>query len=330
MQKFLDPRILFEFEERAGFPLAVEVYEPKEAGQLVFLANIGSHSHGTYVAPTDPQAIDDVDYMGVVIPPRSRVIGLHEWEHVQFQKDELDVVIYSFQKFIRLLLKSNPNVLGTLWLRPESYVVESMWSDELIERRDVFSSLMAYPAFIGYAHGQFERMTNFNQELLNRYRDYLTTIANNGLSVKEVLDADANKLKHLAAQSGTTPDFLQRFRGLHRQHFQAYMGDKRKALVQKYGYDCKNAAHLIRLMRMCVEFLYTGELTVYRTVDGEYIRAIKSGQYPLEYVKKEAEALFEEARIARDKSPLPKEPDALQAEEMLIGMTLEAWGLHAT
>jgi len=32
--------------------------------------------------------------------------------------------------------------------------------------------------------------------------------------------------------------------------YQGYMGDKRKKLVSKYGYDCKNAAHLIRLLNM--------------------------------------------------------------------------------
>lgn len=39
-----------------------------------------------------------------------------------------------------------------------------------------------------------------------------------------------------------------------------YMGEKRKALVNKYGYDTKSVAHLIRLLRMGVEFLTTGEM----------------------------------------------------------------------
>lgn len=322
----IDPRILDEFETCAGFPLEPDAGKPNAlAGQIVFLAQIGSHSHGTYVPPSDPQAIDDVDYMGVVIPPRHRVLGLTEWDHLQFQVDELDVVFYSLQKFIRLLLKSNPNVLGTLWLQPEHYIAESMWSDELIENRDIFSSLNAYNAFVGYAYGQLERMTHFNQELLTRYRTMSEWIARNGLDLREVLDADANKLKHLALHAGCAVDFLSSFRGLHRQHFQGYMGEKRKRLVEKYGYDCKNAAHLIRLMRMCVEFLYTSELRVFRDVDGDYIRAIKAGEYPLEHVKREAESLFEEAKVACMKSPLPEEPDVKTAEEMLIGMTLEAW-----
>jgi predicted nucleotidyltransferase len=46
--------------------------------------------------------------------------------------------------------------------------------------------------------------------------------------------------------------------------FKGYMGDKRKALVERHGYDTKNAAHLIRLLRMGIEFLRDGELNVQR------------------------------------------------------------------
>jgi predicted nucleotidyltransferase len=47
--------------------------------------------------------------------------------------------------------------------------------------------------------------------------------------------------------------------------FKGYMGDKRKALVERYGYDTKNAAHMIRLLRMGIEFLRDGELNVSAT-----------------------------------------------------------------
>ena len=46
--------------------------------------------------------------------------------------------------------------------------------------------------------------------------------------------------------------------------FEGYMGDKRKGLVQKHGYDTKNASHLIRLLKMGIEFLNEGQLYVFR------------------------------------------------------------------
>ena len=43
-----------------------------------------------------------------------------------------------------------------------------------------------------------------------------------------------------------------------------YMGQKRRELVRRVGYDDKNAAHLIRLLRMGIEFLTEGTIYVER------------------------------------------------------------------
>ncbi len=99
--------------------------------------------------------------------------------------------------------------------------------------------------------------------------------------------------------------------------FRGFMGKKRKELVERYGYDCKNAAHLIRLLRMGIEFLGDGELRVYRE-DAENLKAIKSGQWTLEKVKEEAAILFDEAKKAFDASPLPEEPEKEKAEKLLV------------
>jgi hypothetical protein len=97
------------------------------------------------------------------------------------------------------------------------------------------------------------------------------------------------------------------------------MGEKRKQLVARFGYDCKNAAHLIRLLRMGIEFLTDGELRVFRN-DATELKEIKSGQWSLEKVKREAEALFILAREAFVKSALPAKPDYQKAEELLINI----------
>jgi len=91
--------------------------------------------------------------------------------------------------------------------------------------------------------------------------------------------------------------------------FKGYMGDKRKKLVEKFGYDTKNAAHLIRLMRMAIEFLREGQLEVFRTKDVLDLLAIKKGSLTLNQVKKEALALFTIAEIAYNKSSLPLQVD---------------------
>lgn len=99
--------------------------------------------------------------------------------------------------------------------------------------------------------------------------------------------------------------------------FEGYMGDKRKKLVEKHGYDTKNASHLIRLLRMGIEFLETGDMKVYRT-DADELKAIKIGIWSLEKVKKEADNLFQRAKDAFDKSPLPDKPNFSAAEDILM------------
>jgi uncharacterized protein len=100
-------------------------------------------------------------------------------------------------------------------------------------------------------------------------------------------------------------------RQLHRMTHTAcegYMGAKRKALVEKFGYDCKNAAHLIRLLRMAIEFLKDGEMNVMR-YDSQMLLEIKRGEWELQRVTEEADRLFKLADEVYVASTLPKEPD---------------------
>lgn len=99
-----------------------------------------------------------------------------------------------------------------------------------------------------------------------------------------------------------------------------YMGEKRKRLVEKYGYDTKNAAHLIRLLIMGIEFLAEGELKVFRTEDAETLLDIKRGKWSLEDVKKVSDIMFNILRMAYHNSKLPDYPDRKKVEEIVMGI----------
>lgn len=98
-----------------------------------------------------------------------------------------------------------------------------------------------------------------------------------------------------------------------------YMGEKRKRLAKEFGYDCKNASHLIRLLRMGIEYLTEGKLYVLRK-DAQELVDIKLGKWSLEKVKREAEHLFDLAKEAYVRSPLPNEPDIKKVNELLMEM----------
>lgn len=315
----IDPRISVAFEAQNGFPL-----EP----HLVVLALMGSHSHGTYLPPEEPNAVDDIDLMGFVVPPAEYHLGLPRWQHWTLQVDELDVVLYSLEKAFRLLLKSNPNIVGLLWLRDEEYIHRHQEFERLRSRREIFSSQEAAEAFAGYAADQLKRMEAFDLERMAEYESLTNAITAKG-PVREVLEADTLKLKHIAQNWELDREVLNRFRKLHREHFSGYMGEKRKAMVRKYQYDVKNAAHLIRLLRMGSEFIATGNLQVYRTTDADELKVIKRGGWSLDQVKIEAERLFGGVEVARARSPLPPSPDAEAANALLIDLHRRFLGFGA-
>lgn len=103
---------------------------------------------------------------------------------------------------------------------------------------------------------------------------------------------------------------------------QAYQGKKRRERFARFGYDCKNAAHLIRLLRMGIEALSTGEISVARH-DAKQLKEIKHGKWSLLQVEKEAERLQNLLDSAFVNCTLPNKPDFEKAEKILIDILSE-------
>lgn len=91
-----------------------------------------------------------------------------------------------------------------------------------------------------------------------------------------------------------------------RGQFNGHMGEKRRALRDRYGYDPKGAAHAVRLLRMGIELLSGGVVNTYRE-DAEDLLRIKRGVWSLEHILSEIERLVVIADAIE--SPLPKGPD---------------------
>jgi predicted nucleotidyltransferase len=237
---------------------------------LLVAGYMGSQSHGTYMPSSHTGGYDDVDIMGVIVPPKRYFIGLSGFDHWMLMKDELDVVTYSVTKLARLLLKGNPNVLGLLWLRSDRLLASSpMWEQWRMARHS-FLSQRVRAAFAGYAHDQLVK--------------------------------------------------------LGRPNTRGYMGAERKALFAKHGYDIKNAAHCVRLLRMGLELLETGELHVDRTrIDADELNAIKRGEYSLERIHRIAADGFRRMEAASARNLLPPEPDSAVAERLVIATVEWTW-----
>ncbi len=225
-------------------PLYEEVLERPLLGQIILLCNMGSISHGTH--NPDPESIDDIDVMGAVVPSLDYYFGFERFgsrDTMEIKEGRFDIVLYEARKFVGLLAKGNPNVIGTLFLKPEFYLLITPEGEMLIRERNRFLTQNLVHSMLGYANDQLRRVD-----------------------------------KSLKLNPG----------------YRGYMGAKRKKLVEEYGYDTKYASHLIRLLRMCREFIETRELNVYRDKDSQNLRDIKTGKYKFEYVEREAANLFRE------------------------------------
>jgi uncharacterized protein len=280
-------------------------------GEVILLGYRGSISHDMFRPSNDPNSIDDKDVMGVFIPKVEYYLGMKTPKNHDRFIGEWDVVNYEFKKFVSLLLKNNPNVLSMLWLAPNHYIHKTEEGDELIANRDIFVSKEAYHSFTGYAYGQLKRMTALNQEALEKINQRKEALVAEGASfVDGVPTLPAGAEKPLV-------ELLRQYEELRSKYFSGYMGDKRKSLVEKHGYDAKNAAHLIRLLRMGIEFLVDGELRVSRE-DKQELWDIKDGKWSLEKVQSEAEKLFELSRVAYVRSTLPAKPNYDAAEKLCV------------
>jgi hypothetical protein len=74
------------------------------------------------------------------------------------------------------------------------------------------------------------------------------------------------------------------------QQWKKSRNKKRAVLEEKYGFDTKHAAHLVRLKRMGEEILKTGQVNVDRTnIDAEELVAIRNGAWDYEKIEEYAQ-----------------------------------------
>lgn len=98
----------------------------------------------------------------------------------------------------------------------------------------------------------------------------------------------------------------------------------RAVLEEKYSFDCKHAAHLVRLMRMGVEVLKTGKINVDRTnIDAEELKAIRVGAWKFEEVEEYANEMDKKMDALYKESNLQKEPQRKKIADLCVEISQE-------
>lgn len=120
---------------------------------VIYRCQVGSKAFGL-----SNESSDD-DIRGIFLPPADQHWSLYGIPtQLEFNDGQLDEVFWELEKFLRLALKANPNILETLWT--PMVLDTTPIATKLRDMRNAFLSKHLYKTYSGYAISQFRRMKN--------------------------------------------------------------------------------------------------------------------------------------------------------------------------
>ena len=125
---------------------------------VIYRCIVGSRAYGL---ETDES---DTDRRGIYLPPADRhwsLLGVPE----QLERHESQECYWELEKFLRLALRANPNVLECLYTPLVEYA--DPLAKDLLQMRSAFLTRMVYQTYNGYVLSQFKKL---NQDLRNKGR----------------------------------------------------------------------------------------------------------------------------------------------------------------
>lgn len=278
----------------------------------------GSHAYGT--ARPD----SDRDVRGVFVAPLEQAFRLYSGEGEmgvqEVRAPEGDEVLYELRKFMKLATDCNPNILEAFWIERGIEVETPPWR-KLRAHRHLFLSRKARHTFTGYAFAQLKRLRNHRQYALHPVpkpeRRHECTIPEKVRGSLLALGEDWVRPEHRqeVLQEKEYQAALEEWQAY--TNWEKSRNPARRQLEEKFGYDSKHAAHLVRLMRMAVEILETGEVHVHRP-DAEDLKAIMNGAWTFERLEEFADATDQRLNELYPKSPIPHAPDRKAIEELYM------------
>lgn len=310
--------------------------EEKLGRNLILLGLGGSYAYGTY------QENSDIDFRGIALNRPSDLLGLTSFE--QYEDDNTDTVIYSFNKMVKLLLECNPNTCEILGLEEEQYLIKTGLGQELLDRKALFLSKRAAKSFGGYAGAQLRRLQNAiardalpqqerERHILNSVRNaledfecryggfskgnihlYIDKAENPELETEIFVDASC---RHMPLR-----DYENMWSVMHNV-VKDYDKIGKRNRKKDDNHLNKHAMHLIRLFMMAVDILEKGEIITCRRQELDLLLKIRSGGFLREdktFVPEFYDILEDyEKRLekASRESSLPDNPDMEKVEEFV-------------
>jgi uncharacterized protein len=259
-----------------------------EFGKLIFKCRVGSHLYGLNRPDSDE------DFFSVFIPNAEYLLGLKEIEEVdnstkgsevkrKNNADDVDDKAYALQRFLKLLLDNNPNIVEVLFAKEENIILLEPEFQPLIDNYQNIISQKIRHTFSGYAFSQKKKLM-VKQERYHSLQKGIE-IVNAILSKRgkelysfedQLYEDEAEMLNEVIKYYKNTGHETQSFhKGMKltlikerlEQEYEQYGWRVKTDTFHKLGYDIKFGYHLIRLLHEGLELLTTGKLTF--PIEGE-------------------------------------------------------------
>lgn len=154
---------------------------PDVSSFVVYRVTVGSRAFGLATEGSDE------DRRGVYLPPA-------EWhwsltrppEQAESKAPGVEEVVWEVEKFVRLALQANPNILETLWVPAVSFADET--GAELRRIRSAFLSRHLYRTYSGYVLSQFnliEKRVGRSGEYKPKHAMHLLRLLHSGIHALE-------------------------------------------------------------------------------------------------------------------------------------------------
>lgn len=123
--------------------------------------------------------MSDVDIVGITIPPKEIIFperfndAIYGFDHIEtfdqwqnhhmldnVRKREYDYCIYGIVKYIKLCSENNPNVLETLFVKPNHVIFQDNIAKYLRENSKIFLHKGSLSKFRGYSVSQMKKIKN--------------------------------------------------------------------------------------------------------------------------------------------------------------------------
>ena len=137
-------------------------------GRLLYEYIRGSHLYGLNTPDSD------VDTSGVFISTKEQLLGCFGYKP-QVSDTRHDTTWFEVGELVRLLLKSNPTVLESLFIPEDKMLVKpSPLLDDLFANKNEFITKQCFNPFIGYAIDQIKKARGLNKKITNPVYERLT------------------------------------------------------------------------------------------------------------------------------------------------------------